>query len=179
VARYGGDHKVKRFICLGQYLSMAFAQLTFRESLRGVSWRAVLQGLSLGLSQQHGGAQYLASANATRDWRIYCEFAQRLIAMSRRLYVNEHFGVDLKDTVYAFDATTIDLCLSVFPSASFRSTNAAIKLHTLLDLRQYPFFHSYQGRQVARSQLARRVDCRAGAFYVMVAATSISSAFFD
>jgi Domain of unknown function (DUF4372) len=137
VARYGGHHKIKRFTCLDQYLSMAFAQLTFRESLRDIE--ACLRAQSSKL--YHLGFRStvarntLANANATRDWRMYCEFAQRLIAMARRLYANEPFGVDLKDTVYALDATTIDLCLSVFPWAPFRSTKAAIKLHTLLDLR--------------------------------------------
>jgi hypothetical protein len=113
VARYGGDHKVKRFTCVDQYLVDGLCAIELsRESqrYRGVSWRAVLQALSLGLSQQHGGAHTLANANATRDWRIYCAFAQRLIAMARRLYVNEPFEVDLKDTVYALDATAIDLC---------------------------------------------------------------------
>ncbi len=111
--------------------------MTFRESLRDIE--ACLRAQSAKL--YHLGIRSivsrntLANANATRDWRIYCEFAQRLIAMARRLYANEPFGVDLKDTVYALDATTIDLCLSVFPWAPFRSTKAAIKLHTLLDLR--------------------------------------------
>jgi hypothetical protein len=138
VARYGGDHKVKRFICLGQYLSMAFAQLTFRESLRDIEACLGAQSSKLyhlGFRSSTVARNTLANANTTRDWRIYCEFAQRLIAMARRLYVNEPFGVDLKDTVYALDATTIDLCLSVFPWAPFCSTKAAIKLHTLLDLR--------------------------------------------
>ena len=133
VARYGGHHKIKRFTCWDQYLSMAFAQLTFRESLRDIE--ACLRAQSSKL--YHLGfcstvaRNTLANANATRDWRIYCDFAQRLIAMARRLYPNEPFGVDLKDTVHALDPTPIDLCLSVFPWAPFRSTKAAIKLHTL------------------------------------------------
>jgi len=137
VARHRGEHKVKRFSCLDQYLCMAFAQLTYRESLRDIE--ACLRAQSsklyhLGIRSQVA-RNTLANANATRDWRIYCEFAQSLIGTARRLYADEPFGVDLKDTVYALDATTIDLCLSVFPWAPFRSTKAAIKLHTLLDLR--------------------------------------------
>ena len=113
VARYGGHHKVQHFSCLDQYLSMAFAQLTFRESLRDIE--ACLRAQSsklyhLGIRSKVA-RNTLANANATRDWRIYCDFAQSLIAMARRLYVNEPFGVDLKNTVYALDATTIDLCL--------------------------------------------------------------------
>jgi hypothetical protein len=137
VARYRGHHKVQRFSCLDQYLSMAFAQLTYRESLRDIEVCLRAQASKL----YHSGIRStvarntLANANATRDWRIYCDFAQSLIAMARRLYVNEPFGVELSETVYALDATTIDLCLSVFPWAPFRSTKAAIKLHTLLDLR--------------------------------------------
>jgi hypothetical protein len=117
---------------------MAFAQLTFRESLRDIEACLGAQSSKLyhlGFRSSTVARNTLANANTTRDWRIYCEFAQRLIAMARRLYVNEPFGVDLKDTVYALDATTIDLCLSVFPWAPFCSTKAAIKLHTLLDLR--------------------------------------------
>jgi hypothetical protein len=137
VARYAGEHKVKRFTCLDQYLCMAFAQLTYRESLRDIE--ACLRAQSSKL--YHLGFRGSiarntpANANSTRDWRIYCDFAQSLIATARSLYADESFEIDLKDTVYALDATTIDLCLSVFPWAPFRSTKAAIKLHTLLDLR--------------------------------------------
>src|SRR5215470_11404922 len=170
VARYGGHHKVKRFTCLDQYLSMAFAQLTFRESLRDIE--ACLRAQSSKL--YHLGFRSpvarntLANANATRDWRIYCEFAQRLITMARRLYANEPFGVDLKDTVYALDATTIDLCLSVFPWAPFRSTKAAIKLHTLLDLRgSIPsFIHISDGKWHEVNVLDLLLP-EPGAFYVM------------
>ncbi len=110
----------------------------------------------------------LANANATRDWRIYCEFAQRLIAMARRLYANEPFGVDLKDTVYALDATTIDLCLSVFPWAPFRSTKAAIKLHTLLDLRgNIPSFIHISDGKWHEVNLLDELIVEPGAFYVM------------
>src|SRR5262249_7942369 len=137
VARYRGGHKVKNFSCLDQYLCMAFAQLTYRESLRDIEACLRAQAGKLyhmGIKSRVSRST-LADANESRDWRIYADFAQSLIAIARRLYAAEPFGVDLKDTVYALDASTIDLCLSVFPWAPFRSTQAAIKLHTLLDLR--------------------------------------------
>ena len=110
----------------------------------------------------------MANANATRDWRIYCDFAQSLIAMARRLYANEPFGVDLKDTVYALDATTIDLCLSVFPWAPFRSTKAAIKLHTLLDLRgSIPSFIRISDGKWHEVNVLDELITEPGAFYVM------------
>ena len=137
VDHYGGHHKVQRFSCLDQYLCMAFAQLTYRESLRDI--QACLRAQSSKLYHMGFRATIarntLAHANATRDWRIYCEFAQSLIRTARRLYADDSLSVELANTVYALDATTIDLCLSVFPWAPFRSTKAAIKLHTLLDLR--------------------------------------------
>jgi len=170
VARYGGHHKVKRFSCLDQYLCMAFAQLTFRESLRDIEACLRVQSSKL----YHLGIRSavarntLANANATRDWRIYCDFAQSLIAMARRLYANEPFGVDLKDTVYALDATTIDLCLSVFPWAPFRSTKAAIKLHTLLDLRgNIPSFIRISDGKWHEVNLLDELIAEPGAFYVM------------
>ncbi len=137
VARYHGEHKVKHFTCLDQFLCMAFAHLTYRESLRDIE--ACLRSQPAKL--YHMGFRStvsrntLANANAVRDWRIYADFAQSLIGIARPLYADEPFGVDLSQTVYALDATTIDLCLSVFPWAPFRSAKAAIKLHTLLDLR--------------------------------------------
>jgi DDE family transposase/uncharacterized protein DUF4372 len=170
VARYSGHHKVKRFTCLDQYLCMAFAQLTFRESLRDIEACLRVQSSKL----YHLGIRStvarntLANANATRDWRIYCDFAQSLIAMARRLYANEPFGVDLKDTVYALDATTIDLCLSVFPWAPFRSTKAAIKLHTLLDLRgNIPSFIHISDGKWHEVNLLDQLIVEPGAFYVM------------
>ncbi len=170
VARYGGHHKVKRFSCWDQYLSMTFAQLTFRESLRDIE--ACLRAQSSKL--YHLGIRSmvsrntLANANATRDWRIYCDFAQSLIAMARRLYANEPFGVDLKDTVYALDATTIDLCLSIFPWAPFRLTKAAIKLHTLLDLRgNIPSFIRISNGKWHEVNLLDELIAEPGAFYVM------------
>jgi hypothetical protein len=137
VARYGGEHKVKSFSCLDQYLCMAFAQLTYRESLRDIEacLRAQANKLyHMGIKSRISRST-LADANEVRDWRIYADFAQSLIAIARRLYAAEPFGVDLNETVYALDASTIDLCLSLFPWAPFRSTKAAVKLHTLLDLR--------------------------------------------
>jgi hypothetical protein len=134
---------------------------------RSLSAGAVLQALSLGLSQ-HGSAQHPGQRHATRDWRIYCDFAQRLIAIARRLYANEPLGVDLKDTVYALDATTIDLCLSVFPWAPFRSTKAAIKLHTLLDLRgNIPSFIHISDGKYHEINLLDELIVEPGAFYVM------------
>jgi hypothetical protein len=170
VARYGGHHKVKRFSCLDQYLSMAFAQLTFRESLRDIEacLRAHVSKLyHLGI-RSTVARNTLANANATRDWRIYCDFAQSLIAMARRLYADEPFGVELKETVYALDATTIDLCLSVFPWAPFRSTKAAIKLHTLLDLRgNIPSFIRISDGKWHEINVLDELITEPGAFYVM------------
>jgi hypothetical protein len=170
VARHRGEHKVKRFSCLDQYLCMAFAQLTYRESLRDIE--ACLRAHSsklyhLGIRSKVA-RNTLANANATRDWRIYCEFAQSLIGTARRLYADEPFGVDLKDTVYALDATTIDLCLSVFPWAPFRSTKAAIKLHTLLDLRgNIPSFIFISDGKLHEINILDQLVPEPGAFYIM------------
>ena len=138
VARHRGDHKVQEFSCLDQFLALAFAQLTYRESLRDieVNLRAQARRLyHMGFRCQTISRNTLAHANATRPWQIYAEFAQHLIGVARPLYAHDPLGVALAATVYAFDATTIDLCLAVFPWAPFRTTKAAIKLHTLLDLR--------------------------------------------
>lgn len=137
VRRYQGDHRVKHFTCADQFRCMAFAQLTFRESLRDIEACLSAQASKLyhmGLRAAVGRST-LADANESRDWRIYAEFAQALIRTARPLYAREDLGVELANTVYALDATTIDLCLSLFPWAPFRSTKAAIQLHTLLDLR--------------------------------------------
>ena len=137
VARYGGEHRIKRFSCLDQYLCLAFAQLTWRESLRDIE--ACLRAQSFKL--YHLGFRStvarntLANANDVRDWRIYADFAQHLIGIARRLYADDPLALELDETVYALDSTTIDLCLSLFPWARFRTTKAAVKLHTLLDLR--------------------------------------------
>jgi hypothetical protein len=168
--RYSGEHKVKRFSCLDQYLCMAFAQLTYRESLRDIEACLRVQSSKL----YHLGFRSpvarntLANANATRDWRIYCDFAQSLIGTARRLYANEAFGLDLKDTVYALDATTIDLCLSVFPWAPFRSTKAAVKLHTLLDLRgNIPSFIFISDGKLHDVNILDQLLPEPGAIYVM------------
>ena len=170
VARYGGTYKVKSFSCLDQYLSMAFAQLTYRESLRDIEacLRAQQQKLyHMGIKSRVSRST-LADANESRDWRIYADFAQSLIAIARRLYATEPFGVDLKDTVYALDASTIDLCLSVFPWAPFRSTKAAIKLHTLLDLRgNIPSFLHISDGKLHEVNVLDLLLPEPGAFYIM------------
>jgi transposase len=137
VQRYQGNHKIKTFTCVDQFRCMAFAQLTYRESLRDIEACLRAQQSKLYHMGIRGGISRntLANANKIRDWRIYADFAQSLIQIARKLYVDEDIGVELDNTVYALDATTIDLCLSVFPWAHFRSTKAAVKLHTLLDLR--------------------------------------------
>jgi IS4 transposase len=170
VARYAGTYKVKSFSCLDQYLSMAFAQLTYRESLRDIEacLRAQQQKLyHMGIKSRVSRST-LADANESRDWRIYADFAQSLIAIARRLYATEPFGVDLKDTVYALDASTIDLCLSVFPWAPFRSTKAAIKLHTLLDLRgNIPSFLHISDGKLHDVNVLDLLLPEPGAFYIM------------
>ncbi len=170
VARYDGEHKVKQFTCLDQYLCMAFAQLTYRESLRDIE--ACLRSQTAKL--YHMGFRStvarntLANANAVRDWRIYADFAQSLINIARKLYVDEPFGIDLANTVYALDATTIDLCLAVFPWAPFRSTKAAVRLHTLLDLRgNIPSFIHISDGKWHEVNIFDMLVPEAGAFYVM------------
>ena len=170
VARYRGEFKVKSFSCLDQFLCMAFAQLTYRESLRDIEVCLRAQSSKL----YHLGIRSavarntLANANAMRDWRIYADFAQSLIGIARRLYAQEPFGVDLQETVYALDATTIDLCLSVFPWAVFRSAKAAIKLHTLLDLRgNIPTFIHISDGKVHEVNILDQLLPEPGAFYIM------------
>jgi hypothetical protein len=137
VARYDGDHRIRTLPCAEHFRTLAFAQLTYRESLRDIEACLSVQSAKL----YHMGIaspikrSTLADANERRDWRIYAEFAQQLITQARKLYAKEDLGLDLANTVYALDSTTIDLCLSLFPWAPFRSTKAAVKMHTLLDLR--------------------------------------------
>jgi len=137
VERYQGNYKIQSFSCWDQFLCMAFAQFTYRESLRDI--QACLRGNQQKLYHMgfrgNVSRNTLAHANQIRDWRIYSAFAQMLITQARTLYAHEDFGIELKQTVYAFDATTIDLCLSLFPWARFRQGKGAIKLHTLMDLR--------------------------------------------
>jgi len=137
VDRYNGNYKIITFSCLDQFLCMAFAQLTYRESLRDIEacLRVAKPKLYHMGIRSNVSRNTLAHANENRDWRIYADFAQVLIKIARELYADEDFGLELKQAVYAFDSTTIDLCLSVFPWAKFRKRKAAVKLHTLLDLR--------------------------------------------
>jgi hypothetical protein len=170
VARYLGEFKVQSFSCLDQFLCMAFAQLTYRESLRDIEVCLRAQRCKL----YHFGIRStvarntLAHANAVRNWRIYADFAQRLIGIARRLYVQEPFGVELQETVYALDTTTIDLCLSVFPWAPFRSAKAAVKLHTLLDLRgNIPTFMHISDGKMHEVHILDQLLPEPGAFYIM------------
>lgn len=168
--RYQGERKVKSFSCLDQFLSMAFAQLTYRESLRDIeaclrAQRSKLYHLGI---RSTVARNTLANANTVRDWRIYADFAQSLIGIARRLYVDEPFGVDLKESVYALDTTTIDLCLAVFPWAPFRSTKAAVKLHTLLDLRgNIPTFIHISDGKMHEVNILDQLLPEPGAFYIM------------
>ena len=170
VRRYRGNHKVSRFSCRDQFLCMAFAQLTYRESLRDIE--TCLRSMPAKL--YHVGFRgsisrsTLADANEARDWRIYADFAAELIAHARTLYADESFGVDLVQTVYAFDSTTIDLCLALFPWAKFRRHKSAIKLHTLIDLRgNIPCFVHVSSGAVADVMALDLLPVEAGAFYVM------------
>ena len=148
VARYGGDLGVRRLSCSEQFRVMAFAQLTWRESLRDI--------------------EVTLSANESRDWRIWSDLAAVLIRRARKLYLDEDFGLDLKNTVYALDATTIDLCLSLFDWAPFRSTKAAVKMHTLLDLRgSIPAFIHISDGKTHEVNVLDILPIEAGAFYVM------------
>ncbi len=137
VNRYQGNYRMRSFSCYDQFLCMAFAQLTARESLRDIECclRALDEKLYHAGFRGNISRSTLADANESRDWRIYADFAQHLIHEARILYVKEDFGLQLTETVYALDSSTIDLCLSLFPWARFRTTKAGIKLHTLLDLR--------------------------------------------
>jgi hypothetical protein len=170
VERYGGDHRVRTLSCAEQYRAMAFAQLSYRESLRDIEICLSVHAPKL----YHMGFREpvrrstLADANERRDWHIHAEVAQRLIAQARKLYAGEDLGLELSNTVYALDSTTIDLCLSVFPWAHFRTTKAAVKMHTLLDLRgSIPsFIHVSDGKLHDVHALDMLIP-EAGAIYVM------------
>ena len=170
VARYGGDYKVQNFSCLDQFLCLAFAQLTYRESLRDIE--VCLRGNPSKLYHMGIRARVsrstLADANENRDWRIYADFAQVLIARAKELYAHEDIGVDLDATIYALDSTTIDLCLSLFPWARFRKTKGAVKMHTLLNLRgSIPeFIHISDGKMGDVSILDILLP-EPGSFYIM------------
>jgi len=170
VKRYGGDRRPRGFSCRDQFLCMTFAQLTFRESLRDVE--TCLRALEPKL--YHAGFRgkisrsTLADANRVHDWRIFAEFAQVLIGQARKLYAKEPFGVELEQTVYALDSTTIDLCLSLFPWARFRRHKGAVKLHTLLDLRgNIPTFVRITHGKTHDVTVLDHLPIEPGAFYVM------------
>lgn len=170
VARYDGDFRKRGFSCLDQFLCLSFAQLTYRESLRDIE--ACLRSVQPKL--YHMGFRgrisrsTLADANESVDWRIYADFAQVLIATARPLYAEESLGFDLDSTVYALDSTTIALCLSVFPWARFQTTNGAVKLHTLLDLRgSIPTFLEISDGKRSDISILDEVPLEAGSFYVM------------
>jgi len=170
VARYHGDRNVRSFTCLDQYLCMAFAQLTYRESLRDIEACLHAQQQKLYHMGIRGtvAKSNLADANEQRSWRIYADLAHSLIITARSLYSDEPFGIDLEQTVYALDATTIDLCLSMFPWATFRQTKAAIKLHTLLDLRgNISTFIYISDGSVHDVNILDVLPIEPGAFYVM------------
>ena len=170
VNRYNGNYRVRSFTCYDQLLCMAFAQLTYRESLRDIECclRAMREKLyHIGIRGKVS-RNTLAKANERRDWRIYSDFAQILIHEARRLYVDDDFGLELKETVYALDSSTIDLCLSVFPWARFRKTKGAVKLHTLLDLKgDIPTFIWITDGKVHDVNVLDHLIPEPGAIYVM------------
>src|SRR5512139_730572 len=170
VQRYNGHYKVKHFSCWNQFLCMAFAQLTYRESLRDIEacLRSAQRKLYHMGFRSNVSRNTLAHANQIRDWRIYADFAQILIGQARRLYANDSFGVELDQTPYAFDSTTIDLCLSLFPWAKFRTHKAAVKLHTLLDLRgSIPSLIIITHGKVHDVNILDQLIFEPGAFYII------------
>ena len=170
VAKYRGDFNVRSFTCMDQFLCMAFAQLTYRESLRDIEACLNAQPSKLYHLGLRGNVSRsaLADANEGRDWRIYFEFAQALIRIARPLYAMDPIAANLSETVYALDSTTIDLCLSLFPWAAFRETKAAIKLHTLLDLRgSIPTFIHISDGKLHDVNVLDLLVVEPGAFYVM------------
>src|SRR5882762_200197 len=190
VNRYQGEYKLRNFSCRDQFLSMAFAQLTYRESLRDIE--TCLR--AIGSKLYHMGFKStiarstLADANESRDWRIYADFAQVLIAIARPLYAHDPMGVDLDQSLYALDSTTIDLCLALFPWAKFRKHKAAVKMHTLLDLHgNIPTFIRITTGKAHDVNILDEIFPEAGAFYVMdrgyidferLYVFTLSSAFF-
>ena len=170
VKRYNGNRYVKSFSCFDQFLCMAFAQLSYRESLRDIEscMRAMQKKLyHLGIRSKVSRST-LAESNESRDWRIYADFAQVLISIARELYANDDFGVELDETVYALDSSTIDLCLSLFPWARFRKRKGAIKMHTLLDLRgNIPSFISITDGKVHDVNVLDQLIPEPGSIYIM------------
>ena len=170
VARYDGQHKVQSFSCMDQFLCMAFAQLSYRESLRDIEvcLRAMPSKLYHMGIRGNVSRSTLAYANETRDWRIYADFAQVLIHTARKLYAKDDLAVELDNTVYALDSTTVDLCLSLFPWARFRKHKAAVKMHTLLDLRgSIPTFISISDGLLHDVNILDEIIAEAGSFYIM------------
>lgn len=170
VAKYNGHRKVRKFSCLDHYYCMAFAQITYRESLRDIEACLRTQSSKLYHMGIRGrvSRSTMADANEQRDWRIYAELAHSLIATARELYLAETFLVDLEETAYALDSSTIDLCLSMFPWASFRKTKAAVKLHTLLDLRgNLPAFIHISDGKLHDVNVLDLLTLEPGAFYIM------------
>lgn len=170
VYRYRGNHRVRNFSCLDQFLCMAFAQLTYRESLRDIEicLRAMNRKLYHAGIRGRVSRSTLADANEKRSWRIYADFAQALLRIARPLYANDDFGVELEQTTYALDSTTIDLCLSLFPWAKFRKRKAAVKLHTLLDLRgNLPTTVIITHGKVHDVNILDQLPIEPGAIYVM------------
>src|SRR5260370_24944613 len=170
VTRYRGDYQQKSFSCWDQFLAMGFAQFTYRESLRDIE--ACLG--SVGGKLYHMGFRgkvarsTLADANESRDWRIFADFAQVLIAIARPLYADDPIGIDLDASLYAFDSTTIDLCLSLFAWAKFRKHKGAVKMHTLLDLRgNIPTFIGITDGKVHDVNMLDEIEPEAGPFYVI------------
>lgn len=170
VERYHGNRRIRSFSCLDQFLCMAFAQLTYRESLRDIETCLAAMKSKL----YHAGIRSrvrrstLADANETRDWRIYADFAQVLIGMAQKLYSADDFGADLEQAAYAFDSTTIDLCLALFPWARFRRHKGAVKLHTLLDLRGgIPCFVHISNGKMHDVLALDHLEIEPGAFYIM------------
>ena len=170
VKRYQGDYRIRGFSCYEQFLCMSFAQLTYRESLRDIETclRALKGKLYHAGFRSRMARNTLAKANEQRDWRIYADFAQVLIKQARELYAHDTFSVELQQTAYAFDSTTIDLCLSIFPWAKFRRRKAAVKLHTLIDLRgNIPcFIHITPGKTHDVNAIDHLI-LEPGAFYIM------------
>jgi hypothetical protein len=170
VSRYRGDFKVQSFSCLDQFLCMAFAQLTYRESLRDIEvcLRAMESRLYHVGFRGKVSRNTLANANEQRDWRIYADLAQVLIGQARRLYAHDALGVELEDTVYALDSTTIDLCLALFPWAPFQQSKAAVKLHTLLALHgNIPTFMDISHGRTSDVSVLDQLALEAGSFYIM------------
>lgn len=170
VARYGGDSGVRSLSCPEQFRTMAFAQLTYRESLRDIETCLLANQTKLYSKGFRSPVRRstLADANEGRDWHIWADLAALLIKRARKLYCNDSFGIELSNTVYALDATTIDLCLSLFPWAPFRTTKAAVKLHTLLDLRgNIPAFIHISDGKTHEVNVLDMLAFEAGAFYIM------------